>query len=114
MGVLQDVGAVLGDGCSPIAGCQAPRMDIPGNCGGGRDRASPGEVDALLSELAVAVDGVLVGLVLHHLDTLALLTLLVAVLADGVELPHAVLQPQHPAQCHPCLAPSGDTTEQGN
>lgn len=59
---------------------------------GPRARASPGEVDALLGELAGAVDGVLVGLVLHHLHALALLALLVAVLADGVQLPHAVLQ----------------------
>lgn len=59
---------------------------------GPRAGASPGEVDALLGELAGAVDGVLVGLVLHHLHALALLTLLVAVLADGVQLPYAVLQ----------------------
>lgn len=59
---------------------------------GPRVGASPGEVDTLLGELAGAVDGVLVGLVFHHLHTLALLALLVAVLADGVQLPHAVLQ----------------------
>lgn len=68
--------------------------------------ASPGEVDALLGELAGAVDGVLVGLVLHHLHTLALLALLVTVLADGVELPYAVLQPQRPASALPSPAPA--------
>lgn len=68
--------------------------------------ASPGEVDALLGELAGTVDGVLVGLVLHHLHTLALLALLVTVLADGVELPYAVLEPQRPASALPSPAPA--------
>lgn len=54
--------------------------------------ASPGEVDTLLGELPRAVHRVLVGFVPHHLHTLTLLTLLVAVLADGVQLPHAVLR----------------------
>lgn len=67
--------------------------------------ASPGEVDALLGELAGAVDRVLVGLVLHHLHALALLALLVTVFADGVELPHAVLQSQRLASALPPPAP---------
>lgn len=59
---------------------------VPRLCG------SPGEVDALLGELPRAVHGVLVGFVPHHLHALTLLALLVAVLADGVQLPHAVLR----------------------
>jgi len=125
-----------GDGCSHTANCQGPGKDFPREFwreGWGHPAAcpcpplrccptepgpppqpaslagaaaSPGEVDTLLGELAGAVDGVLVGLVLHHLHALALLTLLVTVLADGVELPHAVLQPQRPASALPSPAPA--------
>lgn len=122
-----DGGSPGNDGGNPgsaatLLGVQDPRRRFPRNFGGRAGATpmpalaphhsahpapitgaagSPGEVDTLLSELAGAVDGVLVGLVLHHLHALALLALLVAVLADGVELPHAVLQPQRPPTLPP-------------
>lgn len=82
------------DRVTPLPARAPQHSSVPTELGqvGPRAGASPGEVDALLGELAGAVDGVLVGLVLHHLHALALLALLVAVLADGVQLPHAVLQ----------------------
>lgn len=50
------------------------------------------EVDAFLSKLARSVLGILVGLILHHLHSLATFALFVAVLADHVQLADAVLQ----------------------
>lgn len=56
------------------------------------------EIDAFLSELAGPIGGVLEWLVLHHLHPLAFLALLMAVLADHVELPNPVLETQATTQ----------------
>lgn len=50
------------------------------------------EIDAFLGELSSTVCGVLKRLVLHHLHTLASLALLMAMLADHVQLPNPVLE----------------------
>lgn len=55
---------------------------------------SPIEVDAFLCELAVAVCGVIEGLVLHHLHSFSPVTLLVAVFTDHIQLPDPVLKTQ--------------------
>lgn len=52
------------------------------------------EINAFLSELSRAVGGVLIGFVLHHLHSLSSLALLVAVLADHVQLANPVLETQ--------------------
>lgn len=51
----------------------------------------PVEIDAFFRELPVAVVWIFVGLVLHHLHPFAPVALLMAVLADHVQLPDAVL-----------------------
>lgn len=113
-GAQEIMGVTLG--ISHSAACPGPREEVPQGFWRilpvmpppAAIPGSPGEVDSLLSELPGAVHGVLVGLVLHHLHALALLALLVAVLADGVELPHAVLPAQSPPSVPPApVAPPG-------
>lgn len=72
-------------------------MDGEGVRGGRERKASPVEVNSLLGELALSVRGVVVRLVLHHLHALAAVALLVAVLADHVQLPNPVLRGQRNA-----------------
>lgn len=56
--------------------------------------SSPVEVDPLLGQLSRAMHRVLIRLILDHLHPLAPVALLVAVLADHVQLPDSVLQKQ--------------------
>ena len=52
----------------------------------------PGQVNPLLGELAFSVHRVHVRLVAHHLHAFPLVALLVAVLADGVQLSYSILR----------------------
>lgn len=55
---------------------------------------SPAEVDSFLRHLSRAVLGVSIGLVPHHLHPFSAPALLAAVLADHVQLPDPVLEPE--------------------
>lgn len=53
---------------------------------------SPVEVDTFLGELALTVGGVVKRFILDHLHPLAAVTLLMAVLADHIQLTNPVLE----------------------
>lgn len=62
---------------------------------GGKRGDSPIEIDSLLGELPIAMVRVSEGFVLHHLHTFSSVALLMAVLANHVQLPDLVLQNTH-------------------